>query len=155
MYKHLQTFVLAQVKGCVFIYSLRLSSTEIAHRHRQSLLVLLNKLWLTWVLSTVYAWRKGVVYRYFIVVFFNANGAYCHRSRGRCSVGKVLCVLSPLTTYEVERTKTQYNRLLKVRQEHTHETYTGEVADVTHTLLELLQWDSELVPGHCFGPTFA
>ena len=46
MNKHLQTLVLAEVEGGGLIYGLRLSLLEVLYGEVESLLVVLNQLWL-------------------------------------------------------------------------------------------------------------
>ena len=52
------------------------------------------------------------------------------------------------TTYQVERSKAQNDRLLETRKEHTHETDAGEIIDITLPALELIYRNTELIPGN-------
>ena len=138
VYEHLQTLILAKVEGCILIDSLWLTCSKIVYNHRECLFVLLNQLWLVRILSTFNSWRHYIVHRSFLVILFKAHSAYCHCTRITCRVGKVLLILAPLTTYKVEGTKAEYDRLCETSEEHTHKADAGKVADITHTLLELL-----------------
>ena len=138
MYEHLQTLVLTKIEGCILIDRFWLACSKIVYNHRECLFVLLNQLWLVRVLSTFNAWRYYIVYRSLIIVFFKAHSTHWHCTRITCRVGKVLLILTPLTTYKVEGSKAEYDRLCKTSEEHTHKADAGKVADITHTLLELL-----------------
>lgn len=66
-------------------------------------------------------------------------------------VPKPLLIYAPLATYQVERTETQYDRLLEARHKHTHKAHTGKIADATHLAFVLGKGDAELVPVNAGG----
>ena len=64
-----------------------------------------------------------------------------------------MLVSTPLTTYQIQTTETEHDRFLEPRHEHTHETDTGKVADVTLPAPVINQGHTELIPVHIGGLT--
>ena len=146
MHKHLQTLVLPNVERSILVDGFRFFISQIMHRHGQSLLVALHKLWLWWVLLARDAWRKNVVYRCFIVVFLDTHCSYRHCPRRWSRVGKVLLILAPLSSHEVERSKAHNDRLFEVRKEHSHKANACEIANTPHPFLIFSHRNAELIP---------
>ena len=62
---------------------------------------------------------------------------------------ELLLICPPFATHEVETTEAQYDRLFEVGEEHTHETYGGEVADGAYLLaVGGIERNTELIPFH-------
>ena len=152
MNEHLHVAITTQVECRVTIDGFRLAFAQILHHHTQCLFVGLRQLWLTGVCHTVDARRQDIVNRTLVVVLLDIDSTHLQGS-GVCTIGQRLLIDTPLTTYQVKRTKTQHDRLLKLGEEHSHKTYGGKVADTSHAIVILCQRDAELIPANLFFVT--
>ena len=146
MGKHLDTLILTEVESSILVYRLGFSTGQIPDNKAQSLLVGFNQLWLTRILLTTDAWRQDVIDRSLLGIFLKIHGTSLQGSTR--SSTQLLIISTPFTTYQVERTKAQNDRLLETRKEHTHETDAGEIIDITLPALELIYRNTELIPGN-------
>ena len=149
---HLQMTIAAQIERGITIDGLRLALAQILHHHTECLLVGFGQLWLTGVCDTLDARRQYIVDRTTVVVLLDIDRTHLQRTAIRAS-GQRLLIDTPLTTYQVERTKAQHDRFLELGQEHTHKTDAGEVGDAAHTVVVLRERDAELIPPHLFPVT--
>ena len=129
----------------VLINRFRFIWTQVVHHNIQSLLVILYQLWLCWIVSTTYSRWKDIVYRLFIVVFFNTNSTYIHSTRAR-NVIQVLLIYTPISTHKVEISHANNDRFLEIGEEHTHKSNTCEIVYCANSTFKLTHWNTELIP---------
>ena len=146
MGKHLDTLILTEVESSILVYRLCLPTGQVLDNQAQSLLVGFNQLWLARILLTADAWRQDVIDRSLLGIFLKIHGTSLQGSTRSCT--QLLIISTPFTTYQVERTKAQNDRLLETSKEHTHETDAGEIIDITLPALELIYRNTELIPGN-------
>ena len=146
MGKHLNTLILTKIESRILVYSLCFSTGQVLDNKAQSLFVGFHQLWLTRILFTTDARRQYVVDRSLLGIFLKIHGTSLQGTT-RCST-QLLIISTPFTTYQVERSKAQDDRLLETGKEHTHETDAGEIIDITLSALEFIYWNTELIPGN-------
>ena len=146
MGKHLNTLILTEVESSILVYRLGFSTGQIPDNKTQSLLVGFYQLWLTRILLTTDARRQDIIDRSLLGIFLKIHGTSLQGSTR--SSTQLLIISTPFTTYQVERSKAQNDRLLETRKEHTHETDTGEIIDITLSALKLIYRNTELIPGN-------
>ena len=103
-------------------------------------------MWLRGVLLPLDARWQHIVDRQLVVVLLDADGG-CGEGAGLCGgIVEVLRIDPPRAAHEVEGGKAQHHGLGETREEHTHETDAGEVADAAHPFLILVYGNTEEVP---------
>ena len=128
-------FVSAQVERGVFVDGTGVAGGQIRDSHGKCLFVLLKNLALAWVDDATDTGRNDVVHRGLVCVFFKIDGCDAELPARGWSLSCVqgLFVVAPFTTYKVEGGKTKNDRIAEIGEEHTHETDTCEIVDVTFT----------------------
>ncbi|CDD05928.1 unknown [Prevotella sp. CAG:592] len=149
MHEHLQTLILSEVEVRVLVYCLCLTVREVCHLYVERLLVALCELRLRRVLLSTDARRQHVVHRHSVVVLLDVHGADCHLARLAAGTERLL-IDAPLSPHEVEASESQNDRLLEVGEEHTHESYGGEVCYSAYVAFVVVNRYAELIPRHCF-----
>ena len=144
--KHLHALILAQILVGILIHGLGLAAGKIGDHDVESLLVVLDKLWLCGVEGTADARRQHVVDGQLVGVLLDVHGADGHLTR-MSTAAQWLFVNAPFATHQVEGAKAHDDGFLEVGEEHTHEAHAGEIVDAAHALLKVVDGDSELIPG--------
>ena len=152
VHKKLKVFVAAQVELRVLVDRSCISAREVFDGKRKRLLIVFKHLFLSRFQTATNAWRKHVVDRRFLVVFFKVYGTHHHLSRLSAETSGVewLFVVAPFSAHQIERCQTQHGGLVEARHKHTHKANGREVADVAKPSFVLFNGDAEEVP-FCFG----
>ena len=148
VHKELEVLVATKVEMRVLIHGTRIATAQFFHGERERLLVVLQHLVLSRLNRAANARGQDIVHRLFVVVLFEVHGAHHELSRRsrRHVLIKRLTIVTPLTAYEAQRGKTQHNRLIEARHEHTHEANRRKVADTTVFAFVFAQRNAEQIP---------
>ena len=153
MDKHLKFSIVAQVILGASVYGACIARGEVADVHRQRLLIQLDGHRRRAVpFLALNAWRQDIGYRVPASVLLDIDGTDAERRVGPGASGivsrlqQVLGVLPPRGIHQLKGGETQNDGFLEIAQEHTHESYRMESVQLTHQLVVLADWDTELIP---------
>ena len=148
MGEHLEVFITPQVQIGVLVNGTCVTRSQLLHRQRQGLLVVLQYLRLTRVDHAADARRQDVVDRFFLVVLLEIDCAHFqHTTRFRCrSLIEGLLIGTPLSMHQVERCQTQHDGLAEACHEHSHEADGRKVRNAAFPPFILIHRDAEKIP---------